>query len=70
MKNHNIFRKLLKELPKPKNEVIASDPKDIEIAKQMSLFINFKIVESRDEEYIENSQFKECFISDYKVQNE
>lgn len=44
----NIFREILKELPDPKIEIIADDPKDQKIADQMSKLINWKLKEERN----------------------
>ena len=38
---HNIFKKILKELPKAKIEILADDPKDQKTADQMSALVNY-----------------------------
>lgn len=37
----NIFRQILRELPASRLEIVAYDPKDIKIAKQMKELVNF-----------------------------
>lgn len=37
----NLFREMLKHIPKHKIELIADDPKDQEVANQLSRMINY-----------------------------
>jgi len=42
---YNLFREMLKDLPKGKIEIIPDDPKDQEISDQMGALINLKLDE-------------------------
>lgn len=43
--NHNLLREMLKEMPKGKIEIIPDDPKDQQVANQMSDVLNSSIHE-------------------------
>jgi len=43
----NIFKEMIKDLPLPKNKIIANDPIDDHIAKQFSDLINWEQAQRR-----------------------